>query len=144
MALLHNPDTLWQPFGAFSMMAIQGAGQMVHLKGQVSLDAEGEVVGPGDMRAQVHQVLSNIQTALAAIGGEMGDVVSLVHYATDIEAFMAAGDIRVGFFQPPYPITTTVEVAKLFDPRLVIEITASAEVPMARFQGPATDGMAGA
>ncbi|MEM6621791.1 MAG: RidA family protein [Pseudomonadota bacterium] len=136
MAEFHNPPDLWKPFGAFWMMVIQGAGQVVHLKGQVALMPDGQVVGPGDMRAQVRQVLENVQTALSGVGGEMGDVVSLVHYATDIQAFMASGDIRAAFFTAPFPITTTVEVASLYDPRLVIEITASAEIPHDRFHPP--------
>ncbi|MEM0989279.1 MAG: RidA family protein [Pseudomonadota bacterium] len=136
MAEFYNPPDLWKPFGAFSMMAIQGAGQIVHLKGQVALTPDGQVVGPGNMRAQVRQVLENIQTALSGVGGDMGDIVSLVHYATDIQAFMASGDIRAAFFRAPFPITTTVEVASLYDPRLVIEITASAEIPHDRFHPP--------
>ena len=132
MTTFHNPDGMWAPFGAFSMMALQGTGQIAHLKGQVSLNAEGEVVGPSDMALQVRQVLENIRTCLASAGGEMRDVLSLVHYTTDINAFMGCGETLAGVFQPPYPITTTVEVAALYDPRLVIEITAVAEIPRDR------------
>ncbi len=88
MAESYDPEDVWAPFGAFSMTVLQGAGQVVHLKGQVSLDASGAIVGAGDMRAQVRQVLTNIKTVLAAIGGRMSDVVSLTHYTTDIQAFM--------------------------------------------------------
>lgn len=132
-----NPPNVWTPFGAFSMAVIQGDGQIVHLKGQVSLDRSGQIVGAGDMRAQVRQVLENIASVLASMGGQMGDVVSLVHYATNIEEFMAAGDIRKAFFQEPFPITTTVEVSRLYHPDLVIEITAVAEIPRERFHRPA-------
>jgi len=83
-----NPPGVWSPFGAFSMAVIQGDGQIVHLKGQVALDQQGQVVGAQDMRAQVRKVLENIKSVLASMGGEMGDVISLVHYATDIERFM--------------------------------------------------------
>ena len=44
-----NSVGVWSPFGAFSMASIQGAGQIVHLKGQISLDSNGQVVGSGDM-----------------------------------------------------------------------------------------------
>lgn len=132
-----NPAGVWPPFGAFSMAVIQGDGQVVHLKGQVSLDRQGEVVGAGDMRAQVRQVLENIQELLASMGGEMGDIVSLVHYATDIEGFMKTGDIRQEFFAAPFPVTTTVEVRRLYRPELVIEVTAVAEIPRKRFRRPA-------
>lgn len=132
-----NPSAVWAPFGAFSMAVIQGDGQVVHLKGQVSLDRESRIVGPGDMRAQVRQVLENIRTTLGTMGGTTGDVVSLVHYTTDIEQFMKTGDIRKEFFAAPFPVTTTIEVRRLYHPDLVIEITAVAEIPRDRFHRPA-------
>lgn len=132
-----NPTETWPPFGAFSMAVIQGDGQIVHLKGQVSLDQHGQVVGARDMHAQVRQVLENISTVLASMGGRMGDVVSLVHYATDIDQFMGAGSIRKEFFAAPYPITTTIQVQRLYHPDLMIEITALAEIPRERFRRPA-------
>jgi len=131
-----NPPGVWSPFGAFSMAVIQGTGQIVHLKGQVALDQQGQVVGAQDMRAQVRKVLENIESVLASMGGEMGDVVSLVHYATDIERFMGTSDIRKEFFVAPYPVTTTVQVARLYHPDLLIEITAMAEIPRERFRHP--------
>ncbi len=141
MATRFNPPDVWHPFGAFSMGAIQGDGQIVHLKGQVALNREGQVVGTGDMGAQVRQSLRNIETVLAGLGGEMGDVFSLTHYTTDIDAFMASGEIRKQFFAEPYPVTTTVQVARLYDPDLLIEITAIAEIPRARFRAPgSTEG----
>lgn len=88
-----NPSKIWSPFGAFSMAVIQGEGQIVHLKGQVSLDRQGQIVGQDNMRAQVRKTLENIRDVLEAMGGQMADVISLVHYATDIEAFMTTGDI---------------------------------------------------
>ena len=131
-----NPPGVWPPFGAFSMAVLQGAGQIVHLKGQLALDPAGQIVGPGDMRAQVRQALQNIAAVLASMGGQMGDIVSLVHYATDIEQFMVTGDIRRAFFTAPYPVTTTVQVARLYRPDLLIEITAVAEIPRDRFHRP--------
>jgi 2-iminobutanoate/2-iminopropanoate deaminase len=129
-----DPPDVWQPFGAFSMIALQGDGKIVHLKGQVALDHAGNVVGAGDMRAQVRQVLENIKAVLAAIGGELADILSLTQYVTDIAAFMQAGDIRREFFRPPYPVTTTVQVAALYRPELIVEISAIAEIPRARFR----------
>lgn len=134
-----NPPGVWPPFGAFSMAVLQGDGHVVHLKGQVALDQAGRIVGAGDMRAQVRQALDNIATVLASMGGQMGDVMSLVHYATDIERFMAAGDIRRAFFAEPYPVTTTVQVSRLHHPDLLIEITAVAEIPRDRFRRPPID-----
>jgi len=131
-----NPPGVWAPFGAFSMAVIQGAGQVVHLKGQVALDVDGHVVAKHDVRGQTRKTLENIRAVLAAMGGRMEDVVSLTHYVTDIDAFMTTGDIRKEFFREPYPVTTTVQVVRLYHPDLVVEITAIAEIPRARFQVP--------
>ena len=137
MATRHNPQEVWQPFGAFSMAAMPGDGQLVFLKGQVALDRNGALVGEGDMRAQLRQELENIQAVLASLGGEMIDVISLTQHATDIEAFMACGDIRQAFFTEPYPVTTTIEVSRLYRPDVLIEITAIAEIPRTRYRAPA-------
>ncbi len=137
MAQHFNPPGVWQPFGAFALAVAQGEGQVVHLKGQVALDPEGRIVGPGDMAAQLRQVLENIRAVLAPVGGRPGDVISLTHYTTDIEAFMACGPIRAEVFTEPFPVTTTVEVRRLYHPDLVIEIAAIAEIPRDRFRSPA-------
>ena len=134
-----NPPEVWQPFGAFSMAVVQGDGRVLHLKGQVALDRDGQIVGRGDMQAQVRQTLENIQVVLGHFGGKLADVVSLTHYATDIEAFMAAGAVRQQFFAAPFPVTTTVEVSRLYDPDLMVEITAVAEIPQERFKRPPSD-----
>src|SRR5262245_11586465 len=134
-----NPPSLWTPFGAFSMGVIQGPGQAVYLKGQVALDGQGHVVGVGDMRAQTRQALENIEAVLASVGGRMEDIVALTHHVTDIEAFMATGDVRRRFFGEPDPVTTTVQVVRLYRSDLLVEITAIAEIPRDRFQRPAVD-----
>jgi 2-iminobutanoate/2-iminopropanoate deaminase len=102
----------------------------------VSLDRRGQVVGQNDIRAQVRKVLENVRDVLAAMGGQMTDVLSVVHYATDIDAFMSTGDIRKEFFAAPYPVTTTVQVERLYRPELMIEIAAIAEIPRSRFRRP--------
>jgi 2-iminobutanoate/2-iminopropanoate deaminase len=137
VAEFFNPSGVWQPFGPFSLAVVQGEGRIVHLKGQVALDQSGRIVGAGDMGAQLRQVLENIRAVLAALGGELGDILALTQYTTDIAAFMADGDIRRAYFKPPYPVTTTLEVARLYDPALLVEITAVAEIPLERFKRPA-------
>ena len=136
MAQAHNRHSFGRPSMRSRRWFWWGEGQTVHLKGQVSLDPDGAVVGADDMPEQVRQVLSNIETALGSIGGRMGDIVSLTHHTTDIAAFMACGEIRGRFFAPPYPVTTTVEVSALYRPDLLIEITAVAEIPQDRFVSP--------
>lgn len=136
MAKSHNPPNIWSPFGAFSQAVILGEGRIVHLKGQVALDVSGCVIGEGDMAAQLKQVLQNMSDILSTMGGRMSDIVSLQQFTTDIQAFMQCGDIRAGFFKAPYPVTTTLEISSLYDPRLLIEITGIAEIPQDRFTSP--------
>lgn len=136
MAEAFNPDTLWRPFGAFSQMVIGGTGKTLYLKGQVSLNRDGEIVGAHEMAIQVDQVLCNLRDLLASVNGRMSDIISMNQFTTDISAFMECGPIRQRFFDAPYPVTTTVEVSSLYDPRLVIEISAVAEVPLERFDAP--------
>jgi enamine deaminase RidA (YjgF/YER057c/UK114 family) len=102
----------------------------------VSLDQNGQVVGGNSMDQQVDQTLANIASCLAGLGGRMSDVISLDQRTTDIASFMQCGPTRQKYFHPPYPVTTTVEVSALYDPRLLIEITAIAEIPRDRFAQP--------
>lgn len=88
------------------------------------------------MRAQVRKTLENIRDVLGSMGGRMSDVLTLVHYASDIDAFMTTGDIRTEFFAAPYPVATTVQVQRLYHPDLMIEVTAVAEIPRSRFLSP--------
>ena len=135
----YNPEGVWKPFGAFSLAVVQGPGKIVHLKGQVSLDEDGKVVGEGDIEAQVEKVLENIRTVLSGFGGRMEDIYTLTHHVTNIEEFMTTGHIRTRYFNPPYPVTTTVEVSRLYNSALMVEITGSAEIPLDRFRKPETN-----
>lgn len=133
---LLNVQSIWQPFGPFSHVALQGAGQIVHLKGQIPLDRNGNLVGDGDIKVQVRQVLENIQKVLESMNGRMTDVLSLSQYTTDLEAFLSASPIRGEFFCDPFPVTTTVAVAALYRPDVMVEISAIAEIPKSRFKPP--------
>lgn len=130
-----NPDDLWKPFGAFSQVALAKGNQFVLVKGQIPLDRDGQLVGQGDMRVQLEQVFANIETALAAAGTNLASVLELRIFTTDIDAFAAASDIRTKWFHPPYPVTTTVEVRRLVDPEIVVEIAATAEIGGTRIEG---------
>ena len=134
MAVSYDPKKLWQPFGPFSMAVIQGDGQIFHLKGQVPLDEHGELVGEGDMRAQLRQVLENLKVVLHEVGGELSDIISVIQYTTDIKAFIAAGDIRRAYFSKPYPVTSTVQVSALYRPEVLMEIAGTAEISTDRFR----------
>ena len=134
-----NPDNVWKPFGAFSQAVAQGSGRIIHLKGQVPLDVEGNIVGEGSIEIQVEKVLENIESILSCFGGRIEDIFSLTHYVTNIDEFMTTGHIRTKYFKLPYPVTTTVEVSRLYHPDLMVEITSSAEIPLDRYKEPEKD-----
>jgi enamine deaminase RidA (YjgF/YER057c/UK114 family) len=97
------------------------ARKTIFVSGQLARDAQGNVVGAGDMRAQIRQTGENIKAALAAAGATLNDVVKTNTYVTDIEEFFKHTDVRMEYFGA-LPTSTTVEVRKLAHPDLMVEI----------------------
>jgi len=93
----------------------------VFVSGQLARDAKGNVVGQGDMRAQIRQTGENIKAALAAAGATLADIVKTNTYVTDIEEFFKHTDVRMEYFGA-LPTSTTIEVRKLAHPDLMVEI----------------------
>lgn len=105
------------------------AGEFLFLSGCVSFDEHGNVVAPGDITGQTHQVLRNIGTVLKASGADFSDIVRLGIYLTNIVDRKTVSDIRRPYFGSTTPTTLLVEVAGLVLPELVIEIEATAYLP---------------
>ena len=87
-------------------------------------------------RCKSTRILENIQAVLAALSGEMGDILSLNQHTADIVAFITSEDVRAHYFKEYYPATTTVEVSALYHHDILVEITAIAEIPRGRFVHP--------
>jgi enamine deaminase RidA (YjgF/YER057c/UK114 family) len=90
------------------------------------MDASGEVVGKGDMRAQTRQVLENIAAVLAEADANLDDVVKVTMFVTDMSRANEAREIRLEYFRNNPPASTGVEVSALAHPDLMIEIEAVA------------------
>lgn len=101
---------------------------LIFLSGQLSRDADGNLVGPGDMAEQARQAIRNMQVVLAAAGGSLSDIVSIVVYTTDIRQFKEIVAARMEFFKDNLPSSTIVEVNHLADPGLLIEFQATAAI----------------
>ncbi len=99
---------------------------LIFLSGQLSRDENGQLVGPGDMAEQTRQAIRNMQTVMAAAGGTLEDIVSLVVYTTDMRYFKEIVAARMEFFKDKLPTSTIVEVNHLADPGLLIEFQATA------------------
>jgi 2-iminobutanoate/2-iminopropanoate deaminase len=114
--------------GAYSAGIEAPAGRTVYVSGMVSMDAEGNVVGDGDIGAQTEQVLQNVRTALLEVGGDLSDIVKVTVFITDMTLYDKIHEVRRRHFSPPYPASSMVEVSALIDPRLLIEIEAIAVI----------------
>lgn len=99
---------------------------LIFLSGQLARDAEGRLVGAGDMAEQTRQCIRNMRTVLEAAGGTLDDIVSIVVYTTDMRAFKEIVAAREEFFVAKLPTSTIVEVNHLADPGLMIEFQATA------------------
>jgi enamine deaminase RidA (YjgF/YER057c/UK114 family) len=93
----------------YSHVVVVEGHRMIFVAGQLARDAQGNVVGKGDMRAQLRQVGENITTALAAAGATVNDIVKTTTYVTDIDEFFRHVDVRMEYFGA-LPTSTTVEV----------------------------------
>ena len=102
-------------------------GQLVFVAGLLARNAEGEIVGKGDMARQIRQVGENLKIALAAAGATLDDLVRTQTFTTDIDAFFRYVDVRMEYFGA-LPTSTTVEVKRLSHPDLMVEIEAFAVI----------------
>jgi len=102
--------------------------RLIFVAGQLARDKNGNVVGKGDMGAQIRQVGENIKAALAAAGATLADIVKTNTYTTDIEELFRHVDVRMQYFGAAMPTSTTVEVRRLAHPDFMIEIEVMAMV----------------
>lgn len=100
-------------------------GDLMFVAGQISLGADGRLVGPGDMRRQTQQVLTQVQTILRLADLDMADVVKTTVMLTDWRHYNAYNDVYQTFFTPPYPARSTLG-GGLAQPGALIEIEAIA------------------
>jgi 2-iminobutanoate/2-iminopropanoate deaminase len=131
MKALH-PAGHSKPIGSYSAgiaAPLPGAGWLVFVSGQVATDAAGEVLGPGDAGAQAEIVFDRIERVLAAAGGDLRDLVSLVIYLSDVARdFDQVSAVRDRVLGDPPPSSTLVEVARLAEPGCLVEISGVAVV----------------
>ncbi len=110
------------------VVTVSGSGRMIFVAGQLARDAQGNLVGKGDMRAQIQQTGENIKICLEAAGASLADIVKTSTFVTDFGEFSKHGDMRLRYFGPATPTSTTVEVRRLADPDAMIEIEVMAIV----------------
>lgn len=98
----------------------------IYVSGQLARNEAGEIVGVGDMGAQIEQVAANLRKCLEAAGATMADVVKTTTYVTDIDLFFQFTAQRARIFGESPATSTTVEVRRLSHPDFMVEIEAVA------------------
>ncbi len=110
----------------YSHVVVASGKKLIFIAGQVSRDREGNLVGKGDMGAQIRQVGRNLALGLAAAGVGLKDLVKTTTYVTDIDEFFKFPEVREEIFGQSLPTSTTVEVRRLSHPDMLVEIEAMA------------------
>lgn len=121
-----NPPGL-APGRGYTHVVDVPAGRTIYLAGQVAFDEKGNLVGPGDVRAQTEQVFRNLKTALEGAGASLTDIVKLNWYVRDVSQVAIFREVRDQFLgSGPRPASTLVEVKSLVRDDILIEVEAVA------------------
>jgi len=121
-----NPPNL-KPLGMYSQVTLATGGSLAFISGQVAVDAQGKVVGAGDIQAQAVQVFENLKLALGGIGAKFEDVIKFTIYIVELspdrrKAVMEVRGRYISHKNPP--AATMIGVDQLVEPELLVEIEA--------------------
>jgi enamine deaminase RidA (YjgF/YER057c/UK114 family) len=124
-----NPDTLLAPRGYSHIVTVEGAQKLAFISGQVAVDKEGKIVGPGDLKIQIKTAAENLVAALAAVGAQPSDIVKMNTYIVQYKQsdYAAMREARAVLFpsgEPP--ASTLIGVHSLAVDGLLVEIEAVA------------------
>jgi enamine deaminase RidA (YjgF/YER057c/UK114 family) len=126
-----NPDTLNKNPAFTNVIVVSGSVKTLYIGGQNALDASGNIIGKGDLKAQTEQVLRNIQAALSAGGAELKHVIKWNLYVVQGQPLQVGFEAFQQFWgrQPNPPAITMAFVAGLANPDFLLEMDVIAVVP---------------
>jgi enamine deaminase RidA (YjgF/YER057c/UK114 family) len=117
-----------KPVANYKMATRQEGGRLLYISGQVARDAEGNIIGKGDIRAQTRQVYENLRRVLQTAGGDFQDLMKITTYITTLEHYPAVAESRSLVFQGELPASTLIVVKGLVHPDYLIEIEGIAAI----------------
>ena len=129
-ARVENGELLYVP-----VVTVHGADHAhIYLAGQMARRPSGEIVTPGDMRAQIRTTCENIEKGLAYAGATFDDVVRATTYVTDIKEYYRCSEERFKFFHKNRPASVLIEVSRLGHPEAMVEIEVEAIIEPTRLK----------
>lgn len=127
-----NPPSLAKPVGFNHAILVKG-GNLLFLAGQDASDAEGNIVGPGEVYAQLEQVLQNLKAVVEAAGGQMQDIVKLNVFVKNrddyVKSLRTFAPLFREYFGKYYPAMALFEVTAFFKDEALIELEGMAVIP---------------
>ena len=117
-----------KPVANYQMATRQDSGRLVYISGQVAWDAEGNIVGRGDIRGQARQVFQNLRQVLQEAGGDLSDLLKMTTYVTRLDDYPAVVEVRQEFFPDGLPASTLIVVESLFHADWLLEVEGMAAI----------------
>ena len=123
----HGSGGPWEPVVGYSRVV--KAGPIVEVAGCTSVDAEGHIVGGASVYDQSRQALANVISALATVGAKPEHVIRTRLFITDISRWKDLGRAHGEVFGEIRPVSAMYGITALLDPRMLVEIEATAYIP---------------
>ena len=127
---VENGELLYAP-----VVTVHGADHAhVYLAGQMAREPSGEIVGKGDMAAQLRKVCENIGKGLEYAGATFDDVVRATTYVTNIQEYYRCSGVRFEYFRKNRPASVLIEIVRLGHPDAMVEIEVEAIIEPERLK----------
>ena len=137
MPQLEDRKTVSNPPGGASVLkpyyanaVLVDSGPLLFISGQVAWDEAGHIIGLGDPVAQARQTFKNLRTILQFHGADLRDLIKVTVYVTSFDWFEQLSALREELFSDSPPASAIIQVTRLVQPELLIEVEAVAIVPL--------------